>query len=255
MDLLSKLGTLLNDTCYQIEQLARNPEGVKGKQLQKTTSLVNTANKRLDKALKAQAIPEFDQGTIKAVLSDINKLKTQAGSNGARKKEQNEQKDLFIKALGKFQENLKDMAKLQKAMPPVKIEAFGLNKNLVKHLTEADNKLSMISQAISAKGEIPHGEYEKTTKVLDKTNMEFIKAASIGTPLKVQLPSSNLQTIQRILQNIHLIQGVVISAGTYTMQVNRFRESLKELEERLRVLNILKRSRGKVAAHVEKESD
>ena len=266
MSFLSKLGNMLDDTYSRIEtfakETAKNPKDVSPKQLKDMLSLVTTTNRTLTKAIQAQTFPDFDQSTIKTILSDINKLKKHSPLKNLEGKK-GEQKEMLVSALSDLQSNLKDMAKLKKEMPPVKIEAFSgpheaINKNLVKHLTMADAKLIQLSQYVKSEGKIPSSHVTEVTKILHQASKELGKAQEFGTSVVKQMPDQNQKTIQRILQNIQTLDrnvGVQVMVGTYSVQVGKFKKSLKELEERLRVLNILKKSRGKETSHVEKDSD
>lgn len=252
---LSSLGSLLTDTSMRLSTIANsaanNPQQIP-RGLKQVSSLVNITNKSLLDALKKQAVPtDFDQKEIKRVLADINKLKQHIPLK--------EKNDPFVRALKELQDNLKDLAKHQKEMPPVQLKlgktSEVITNGLSKHLLMADEKLAHLNEFEKP---IPFELLKDLSKILDKASVELMKAEAFkASPNGIQLPSHNAKVIQRILENIrHIDQNVSVQvmAATYKTQVSKFKESLKELEKRLYVLNLLKKTRGKQTSLVEKET-
>ena len=260
MSQLSKLGSMLSNTGAEIEyisqEISQGKKDVPAKTLKDATSLVKSTNKTLVQALKAQTLPEFTQTSIKTILSDINKLKKHTPlKNGDGSKA--EQKESFVKAITELKTSLQDFAKLKKEatvkMPLARTQEVW-NKDLVKHLKIAETKLAQLSQSVNSSNVLPQGQVSEVTKVLHKTNMELMKAQAFAPATPKQHLDPNGKIIQRILMNIQTLDrnvGVQIMAGTYSVQVRKLKETLKEMEERLRVLTILQKTRGKQASLVE----
>lgn len=261
--MLSQLGSLLNDARTRLESFARSttakPEQIP-KDLKEVATLVSTTNKTLVSALRAQTLPDFDQKEIRRVLADINKLKEHKPLHPKEGTAKADTKTNFLNVLKEFQANLKELAKQQKELPPVQLKGLGktsevFTNGLSKHLLMADEKLATLSKTLEKP--IPPEQLKDISKILDKASVELMKAVAFKTSPAVQLPSQSQKVIQRILENCaHLDRrvDVQVMAATYKMQVTKFKESLKELEERLRVLNLLKKTRGKQASLVEKET-
>lgn len=263
--MLSQLGSLLNDARARLEAIANTttskPDQVP-KGLSQVTSLVANTNKNLVHALKAQTLPDFDQKEIRKVLADIKKLKEhkplhpKEGSRASAKTD-------FLNVLKEFQANLKELSKQQKELPPVQLKGFGktseiFTNGLSKHLLVADEKLSHLTKNLEKP--IPPEQLKNVAKILDKASVELMKAEAFKTSPGVQLPTQSQKVIQRILENCATLGkrvDIQIMAGTYRIQVSKFKESVKELRERLerlRVLNLLKKTRGKEASLIEKET-
>ena len=252
----SNLGSLLTDTSMRLETFARQtsskPEEIP-KGLKAASVLLSTTNESLGLALKNRALlADFDQKEIKKVLAYIAKLNQHAPLQ--------DKNTPFLKVLRDLQNNLKDLAKQQKELPPVQLKGLGrttevLTNGLSKHLHMADEKLSDLTK--NFKAPLAPDQLKDLSKILDKATLELMKTEAFKSSKGFQLPSQNMVVIQRILKNIqHLDQhvSVQVMAATYKAQVSKFKDSLKELEKRLYVLNQLKKTRGKQASLVEKET-
>lgn len=261
---LSQLGSLLSTTGAEIGYLNQElkvAKDVTAKELKEMTSLVKTANKTLVKALRAQVLPDVTHSSINTILSDINKLKKHEPLKHPEGRKA-EQKESFVRALEDLQASLKDFAKLKKEMPPVRMSLAPtqdvLKKELVKHLKIADAKLTQLSQFVKSSQGIPQGQFSEVTKVLHKTNMELMKVEAFATSNAKQLPEPVDKIIKRILAHIDRIEGVKIiagaEAGSKSVQERKLRETLKEMVDRLRVLEILKKTRGGQASLVEEDA-
>ena len=251
------LGSLLNDTRQRLETFAQQatakPEEVP-KGLKAASVLLATTNETLGMALKSRALlANFDKKEIQKVLAYIAKLNQHAPLQ--------DKNTPFLKVLRDLQNNLKDLAKHQKEMPPVQLKGLGrtsdvLTNGLSTHLHRADKGLKELAD--NFKSPLAPEQLKDLSKILDKATLELMKTEAFKSSSKgIQLPSQNMVVIQRILKNIqHLDQNVSVQvmAATYKAQVSKFKDSLKELEKRLYVLNQLKKTRGKQAALVEKET-
>src|SRR6476620_704063 len=96
----TSLGSALNYTGTRIASLTRaDTSQLPPKDLKEATSLVNKANNYL-KAIKEQAIPEFDQKNVQSILKNIEKIKKKSEVTPHELKPVENKK--FIDALSKF---------------------------------------------------------------------------------------------------------------------------------------------------------
>jgi hypothetical protein len=213
------------------------------------TSTAKDIGNKLAKLRSGAKSIQLDTKMLESMLANINKI--------AKKTPEKPQKEIgqMLEALDYLKEKL-EQCKTRK-LSIVK-DAKQFHTDLVKHLTLASKGLAEVKQTIQKEAEVPDSEYKSVGKILNKTDGAVDKQIAIQRALPQASISGRTQNIiAKILEDIkflHFTIGAQVRAGTARVQASAFRLTLKKTKDRLRVLQKLNKTRGEIAAQVEKDT-
>ena len=251
----SKFNDSLRMTSSQIEIFSKqDPQKLPVESIQEMTSAAKTIGDKLAKATSNSRTAQIDQKTVDRMVSNINSIRQKASPQPQKELNQ------MLEALDYLKGQLEGYqaragAELAKR---VTNEAKQINRDLSKQLTLTSKELAQLKQTFQKEGHLSSTELKEVEEMLTTTEGIVVKQIAMNKEMpRPIIPGRTQNIIGKILEDIKFLQytiGVQVQVGTEQVQAKTFRSTLKKIQDRLRALQKLNKTRGEIAAQVEKDT-